>query len=577
MAKVIESKIVITEELRGAREVTRQLREQNRLIAEGNKQQQRRAGAGGGGPGGGGPDVGVPGAGGGGAGPGGGRGGRWEGTPPPVQPNQSTQKRERDKDRGVGWGSVFRGASAVAGTGMGVAGAIGGAVGHAMTPAIGGALGAIGGALNQISVMGLPVGALAGMPAILAGTALQLQWAAAQPAMQHFGQLAPSYRILEANAGRNAGERARQTAIGTWSPEEAIRISRQLSRVGAYEAFGTMTKMRFGGYEQEFMQPYFETAMKTGAAGKGTPAEMDRLGRIIVAAFGNNKNLVSMEQSIQTMTGLMGQSSNYLADISDDQAQELAKITHWGEASGTSLLRGQRMQETFGKIQNWIAKPGEAGSEMFLWQALGAQGMSYLDFRKMREDPKAMMPVLGELAGLGDMGTLMLSKATGMSVTQAEKVLEAKRAGLGDKEVERRLSEADSSTLEYKATKSAADTYTRDKSITDAITLGISQGLMPAAMKIEEGLVKMTAQAFKEAGVNEAMNTLSKGIERLANAVEKGGFVGTAHEGAKELVADPRASAVAASNPAFMLLYQALTAFAVFGGKKPGEKQDQKR
>ncbi len=543
MPKVIESKIVITEELRG--NVTNKLKEQERLL---NSINSKSAAAGGG------------------AAAGGAGGGRrtradfetgWAAQEARMQEKQRladekwarTQKRDftgtpppvtggggdggggdgRDRRRDRGFGRYARGL----GNFMGAGGAVLGATGGALVPAVGGALAHIGGAMTGIAG---GLGGIAGLPLMGAGALMQMSYMAAQPALSHYSALAPAYRIL----GEVKAQQAKKTALGTWSPDEAIRISRQLNRVGAYEAFGTMTKMRFGGFEQEMMQPFFETAMKTGAAGKGTPGEFDRLARIVVSAFDKNKNIVSMEQSIETMTGLMGQSSNYLADISDDQAKELAKITHWGEASGTSLLRGQRMVETMGKITNWVAKPGEPGSEMFMWHALGAQGMNYLDFRKMRENPKAIMPVLGELAGLGDMGTLMLSKATGMSVTQAEKVLEAKRAGLGDQEVERRLKDADKTSIEFKAQETQANLYTQMKSLTDSAKLIASEKFMEPVMKLELSLTTLASKALPV--LEGSINVLSNQMDKLVKAIEKnqgepaeGHDVGTGFSGGSKI------------------------------------------
>jgi hypothetical protein len=413
---------------------------------------------------------------------------------------------------------------------MGGAGALMSASGGAMTPAIGGALSTLGG---QIGAMQTPGGGIpivgeflkAGQAATAAmlmagGIGLQVQWAAAQPAMQHYGKHAGSYRVLGEARSQAALDIARAT--GAFTPDEAMTYARQLNKFGGGAGFGTMSRMRFGGFEPDMMMPFFEQATKAGAAGGLKKNDYDYLAKVIAVSF-SKQGLPSVEQAIETMSGLMGNASNYLADIDKDQTAELAAMTHWMEGSGTAVLRGARGVQTMATLTNWTAKPGDAAKEMFIWQALskGRPGMSYSQMRKFRETPEATMAMVKEFAGMPrEWGEMALAETTGMSYKHAEAVLHAAdKYGADSDKVKDLIKKADPSDIDYKAGKTQADTYTKLMSEQQAIQLDMSKQFMAGAMKIETGFLLIAEKLAKLGDVGELTAKLGDVIIRLAEGI----------------------------------------------------------
>jgi len=424
------------------------------------------------------------------------------------------------------WQRFNRGTGAfIAGAGTLAAGA-----GGAMTPLIGGMLAGLGG---QIGAMQTPGGGIpivgeflkAGQAATAAmmmagGAALNVQWAAAQPAMAHYATHAGSYRVLGEQRAQAALDIARAT--GAFTPDEAMTYARQLNKFGGGAGFGTMSRMRFGGFEPDMMMPFFEQATKAGAAGGLKKNDYDYLAKVIAVSF-SKQGLPSVEQALETMSGLMGNASNYLADIDKDQTAELAAMTHWMEGSGTAVLRGARGVQTMATLTNWTAKPGDAAKEMFIWQSLakGRPGMSYSEMRKFRETPEATMAMVKEFAGMPrEWGEMALAETTGMSYKHAEAVLHAAdKYGADSDKVKDLIKNANPGDIDFKAGKTQADAYTSMMATMKATQLDTSKIFMEGAMKIEQGFLDMAKKVMELTNAGELTKKMGDLIITMANAV----------------------------------------------------------
>jgi len=277
-----------------------------------------------------------------------------------------------------GWHSGFR----FAGGMIGLAGGMLGATQHQLMPVVGGALSAAGGA---ISPMAWGLGGIAGIPMMMGGGLMTGISAAAGPAMAHYQQYGDTYRLL----GEDKAKQLRWEGAETFTPDEVMKFGAQLHRVGATEGFGTMAATRYGPVSPDMMAKYFETASTTGAAGARTRQDYDRLARTIYNGFGRqldkNGNLVSMEESLDTLQGLMGISADYLGDIKDDQQKRLTGLTAQ-MAAGPAILRGQRGVQMMAGMAARMAGEGTDAEEMVKWAAYqranpGGNYMSFLDWK----------------------------------------------------------------------------------------------------------------------------------------------------------------------------------------------------
>ena len=412
---------------------------------------------------------------------------------------------------------------------MGGAGALMGATGGAMTPVVGGTLAALGGQIGAMQTPGggIPIlgeflkGGQAATAAMMmaGGAALNVQWAAAQPAMQHFGTHAGTYNVLGDMRSQRALDIARKT--GAFTPDEAMQYARQLNKFGGYEGFGTMTKMRFGGFEPDMLMPFFQAATGAGAAGGLKKADYDYLAKTMAVAF-SNKGLPSVEQAIGTLSGLMGVSTQYLADIDKEGTAGLTAMTAWMEGSGTALLRGQRGIQTMGGLWNWIAKPGEPAKEMFLWQALSKAkpGMDYYEMRKFRESgPDAIMATLGQFSGMPKKwGALALADSANMSVTHAEEIIDAYNRQESMDKIKGMIKNANPGDIDYKAGNQGAQ-FMQMISEQKAVQLDMSKQFMEGAMKIETGFLKMAESISLAVNLGDMTKKMGDVLIAMANAV----------------------------------------------------------
>jgi hypothetical protein len=191
--------------------------------------------------------------------------------------------------------------------------------------------------------------------------------------------------------------------------------------------------MRRGGFEPETMMPFFQTATTAGAAGARGVSNYEFLGKVLTKAF-KDSGMTSMSQAIESMTGVMQISSQYLADISDTDTKSLAAFVKVGELSGTAALRGQRGVQAFGGIAGGIAKAQDPAMQMLLWNIFSKNnpGMTWYQFEKYRENPAEAVPAF--LQGMGALPrneAAVIMRGAGMTSTLdiAEKVIDAFRSG----------------------------------------------------------------------------------------------------------------------------------------------------
>jgi len=413
----------------------------------------------------------------------------------------------------------------------GVAGGVMGAATGSMIPAVGGALMAAGGAAMGLNIFGVPVGAAIGPAMMAAGGLLQIGNIAAQPAAQHYGALAPTYRRL----GAEKSKRARDIAVktGAYTPSEAIQLAGKMQGFGGFEGMGVMARMRYGGYETEFMQPSFEKATKVGAfgnrVGQTSKQDYEFLGKILATAFGKETKLASMGQAIETMTGLMGLSEQHLADLGPEGTKTLAGLTRWMEMGNTSVLKGQRGVQTMGGIYNAIATPGTPAKEMFMWGALG-QGGNYFDFLRKRGDPKSIMPVLEQLSRYGpEFGAMALSNISNIPFLQAEAVMKAYKDRESPEAIQAKLDKGSSAVggtnIDFKPTKELYDKLTTLDATLEAKKLGISETVVATVKGLEVSLTSMAASAFELAKVPDILRTMQQGVDKMNSILSGTGDV----------------------------------------------------
>jgi hypothetical protein len=338
--------------------------------------------------------------------------------------------------------------------------------------------------------------------------------------VQHYGELAGTYRKLDRLGAEGRSDRARAMSYGDFTPTERIRYAGQLQKFGGYEGLETMGKMRYGGFEPDVMMPYFEQATRAGAAGGLKKADYDYLAKVIAVGF-SKQGLPSVEQAIETLSGLMGTASNYLADIDKDQTAELAAMTHWMEGSNTAVLRGPRGVQTMATLTNWTAKTGDPAKEMFIWQALakGRPGMSYGEMRKYRETTGATMAMVKEFAGLPrEYGEMALAETTGMSYRHAEAVLKAYDKFGDSDHVRDLIKNANPADIDFKAEKGKKyDEVTAGMTEIAEKQLKISEEYMTKFLDMEKLLIEKIGDLARDFSIKEQIEALTRAIKWLAD------------------------------------------------------------
>jgi hypothetical protein len=401
---------------------------------------------------------------------------------------------------------------------MGAAGGLISGATHSITPVVGGLLSAAGGAM-----MGNLATALPGAAAMYAGALMQIATVGAQPAMQHYGELAGTYRKLDRLGAEGRSTRARNMSYGDFTPAERIRYAGQLQKFGGFEGLETMGKMRYGGFEPDVMMPYFEQATRAGAAGGLKKGDYDYLAKVVSVGF-SKQGLPSVEQAIETLSGLMGNASNYLADISQDQTAELGAMTRWMEGSGTAYLRGPRGVQAMGKVQNWVATQGDPAKEMFLWHAMSKAkpGMNYYDMQEYRESTAGLMTTLGSFAGLDRNMAAMMMKDQGMgSFTQNKALLEAYDRKEDPTKLKEMLDNANPASIDFKGKGDKKyDEYTTKVTELENIKLKWAEGFLTSYLDMETRLTKAVQSLATGMDIKKQVEMLTTGIETLGKVVE---------------------------------------------------------
>jgi hypothetical protein len=301
------------------------------------------------------------------------------------------EKKEKEAKGGPypGWHSWLK----FAGMGMAGGGAMLGASVNQMTPAVGGMMAGIGSAISPV-LGGL--GMIAGIPLMAGGALMQISSIMAQPAIQHYKQFGDIYRRI---GTPKAEEALRTGALAGLSPEESMRYAGQLSKMGGYEGLGAATGLRFKGFDLEETMGFMTAATKAGAAGgRGLAGaatnrkEYDYLAKVIGRAFAKDTDLPSIAQATDSMAGLMGMSTSYLADISEEGSAGMAAWTKFAEKGGTAMLRGEQGQKTAAGIWAGLAPGGkDPATEAWIMQSLGVDTKTgrrrdYREIMEMREE-----------------------------------------------------------------------------------------------------------------------------------------------------------------------------------------------
>lgn len=328
----------------------------------------------------------------------------------------------------------------------------------------GGGLPAIGGMMQQIGggVTGAfgGFGAVVGLPLLISGAMMGLAHMATGPYRKWMGGTAG----LGARLGRPMVEGARRSAmLAGIGPDQVAPILGQLEAVGAQGAFGTMMRMRPGGLEPGMLAPVFAAMTRAGGAGMRTPAEYERLGKMIQQA---TKDLHSVPMFLEKLVDMTAAVEQNTADMGAQGSRELIAIAKWMEAAPTAALRGGRGARVFGAFANWVATPGEPGKEMLIWSTLannpafraqvaartaGTPGgvvpatgpLSYFQFLRARGTVEAWKPMLGMLAGLPEeMGGIIMTQA-GVNAETAAQLLGWQRAGVSQDVIDKGLADAE--------------------------------------------------------------------------------------------------------------------------------------
>ena len=425
---------------------------------------------------------------------------------------------------------------------------LGGVAGN-LTATAGGMLMTAGGAITGIAG---GAGVLLGGPMMAAGGLMGLSAMLAQPALQHYGTHAGIYRRLGEERTRQFQEMFRVIPgevdpktgklisvgkavgpyAGIFNQDEAIQYAGQLESVGGFNALGTMAGMRRGGFEPETMIPFFQTATTTGAAGARGVSNYEFLGKVITKAF-KDSGMASMGQAIETMTGVMQISSQYLADISDTDTKSLAAFVKVGELSGTAALRGQRGVQVFGGITGGIAKAQDPAMQMLLWNIFskGKPGMSFFEMEEFKQSPQAVPAFLKGMSEIGNpdyAAYLMYSQGMVSSFPIAKKVIAA--YGGGDIEAaEKTLSDEELKNVRIAFGAEGGEvgkiSYIQEsKNLVEQMRLEISarEGIVANYQSMEESLMLIAASMLDSKGViAESMTKIAKGLAWMATQIDE--------------------------------------------------------
>lgn len=445
----------------------------------------------------------------------------------------------------MGWRGTGPLAAGLGGAGqmIGAGQALLGGVAGNLTATAGGMLMTAGGAITGTLGGG---GIALGGPMMVGGGLMGLSAMLAQPALQHYGTHAGTYRrlgedrtqqlkkmfeVLPGAVDPITGEVTNVKAVGPYagilSPEEQMQYAGQLQGKGAFNALGTMAGMRRGGFEPETMMPFFETATKAGAAGTRGVANYEFLGKVLTKAF-KDSGMASMGQAIEAMTGVMEVSSQYLADISDTDTKSLAAFIKVGDLSGTAALKGQRGVQAFGGIAGGIAKTKDPAMQMLLWNIFskGNPGMTWYQFEKYRENPAQAVPAF--LQGMGalprnEAAVIMRGEGMVSSLDIAEQVIDAFRSG-GYEAAKKTLSEAELKKVNIAfgvggGEVGKATGIAESKNLVEQMRLEVSarEGIVKSYQEMEQSLMLLASSLLQSDGViAESMTQIAKGLAWMA-------------------------------------------------------------
>jgi hypothetical protein len=428
------------------------------------------------------------------------------------------------KDKGLypGWHSGMR----FAGGMMGAAGGVIGGLTHQVTPAVGGMLSAAGGAISSVSVAGVPIGAIPGLAMMTGGAIMTGASIAAQPALSHYEQFADTYRML----GEDKSKKLRSSNM--FRPDEAMKFGGMLNKVGAFEGFGTMEKMRMGKIAPDEIARFFGSATQAGAAGKMKKEDYDYLGKAVVFGLGKDKNQISQTQSLETLEGLMAVSAEHLGDLDKNQIKELTALTVGMEGQRSSAqMRGPAGVKTMAGMMGVVGGEGSNAEEMFKWQAFKKKnpGGSYTDYLTWKSGPGATMDVLGELEGMGEMGGIIGSRMFGKNYPAMMGILKAaKETNEPAAETVRRLEEAQKGALPTQGEPGGnfvtmANTFTTTMAEQKKMQLEFSENIMKPYLEMETKLIKGLTELLGGDGVfKKAVEKFSEGIAWLVKRLDSG-------------------------------------------------------
>jgi hypothetical protein len=437
--------------------------------------------------------------------------------PPQKEPKEPSTFKKFQREAG----RFTRGAGLAMGAGSEI---LAGAT-QQITPAVAGLLMSAGGALSA-AFGGL--GAVAGIPMMAGGAVMTGASILARPALQHYGQFADTYRLL----GEGMPEKIMREAEGAFTPDEAMRYAAQLHRVGATEGFGRMGKMRYGEATPEMLAQYFTTATTTGAAGMMKKGDYDYLAKVFVGGIAKDRGKVSMEQSIDTMTGLMQSSVEHLGDLSKGQLKELAVITAGMEGQRASaLLRGPLGVRTMGGMMAVTAGEGGTPQEMFKWQAYMKRnpGGNYMGYLRWKAGPGAVLDLMEDFETMGPEGSIAGMRMFGKTLPAFESIAKGFRAGkISRAKAEELIEKAEKEPApEFKATEKLFDTYTKQRAAEQTIQLEISKNYLSAYMKMETSLLTGLDRVLKAVDFKIAVDKFANGVEYFVKKLGATGEGGT--------------------------------------------------
>jgi hypothetical protein len=432
-------------------------------------------------------------------------------------PTQKKGQTEREGRLYPGWHSGMR----FAGGMVGAAGGIMGGITHQVTPAVGGLLTTAGGALSSVSIAGVPVGAIAGLGMMAAGTIMTAGSVAAQPAIQHFSQFADTYRML----GEDKAKRVKGIAKGGFTPDEYMRYGGMLEKAGAFEAFGTMRQVRYGKVAAEDMAQFMTTATGTGAAGGRQKGDYDYLAKMIYSGLDRGKNMVSMSESMQTLTDLMDMSAGYLGDIDKGQEKSLTGLAARLEASGTAMLKGPRGIQTMGGIMGRMSAEGTDAEEMLKWQAYQKNNPTgnYMDYLNWKADvTRAPGQYLKGLDVSKDEDVYEAMRLLGLKTPElTKKVIRGyQQGGQAQDDAEKAIAK-DRDPDKSKGGKTDWDRFTSLTEDAKRQQFEFSTKVMQPYLEMETNLVKVLGESVGKV-LPAAVAEFAKATKYLADHVERG-------------------------------------------------------